>query len=838
MLREFSFAILMTFVVVLASCGRKPIYKDPSRSVEERVEDLLKRMTLEEKIQQLAGLPDERGMKTAYNERLGIPDFKMSDGPIGVRWDQSTAFPSGVSLAATWDTSLAAAYGRQLAFETLFKGRNYILGPCINMHRLPTGGRNFESYGEDPWLAGRMAVAYVKAVQKEGVITSVKHYALNNQEWERMRLNVQVDERTLREIYLPHFEMAVKEGEALSLMAAYNKINDWYASENKHLLMDILKNDWGFRGLVVSDWGATHSTVNAIKNGLDLEMPTGVYLNEKNIKEALQRGEITQADIDNMVRRILYVKFKSGLFDRPADFTVPDPTEASTKLAYEVAARSIVLLKNDNNLLPLDFGTLKSVAIIGPNAAIARTGGGGSSRITPRSAASPLDVFRQLAGDKVKINYAEGVRLAASPLTSIPSQFFLTPDGKPGLKAEYFNQMKPEGTPAFERVDANIDFNWEDNPPAPGIEKDHYSVRWTGKLIAPQTRKYALFTASDDGVRLTLNGKLLIDNWTDHGTTVDSASVELKAGQAYDIQLEFYENGGSAVIQLGWDDFGNESESSRMIAEAAEAARNSDIALVFVGSSDYIESEGYDKVNGMRLPNGQDQLIEAVVKANPRTVVVLYGGTAIDMQNWGSKVPVLIDALFPGQEGSRALADIITGKVNPSGRLPFSFIASPQQSPAYKGYKDPSLNAPYSEGIFMGYRYYDKNNVKPAFAFGYGLSYTTFSYDEMKVNRLNDKEFEVLVKITNTGKREGTEVVQLYVAPPQAEDMPVKELKGFATLTLQPGESGTVRMLLNERSFAHWDVSANGWKVKPGTYTLHAGSSSDDLKLEQRLEMK
>lgn len=304
MLREFSFAILMTFVVVLASCGRKPIYKDPSRSVEERVEDLLKRMTLEEKIQQLAGLPDERGMKTAYNERLGIPDFKMSDGPIGVRWGQSTAFPSGVSLAATWDTSLAAAYGRQLALETLFKGRNYILGPCINMHRFPTGGRNFESYGEDPWLAGRMAVAYVKAVQKEGVITSVKHYALNNQEWERMRLNVQVDERTLREIYLPHSEMAVKEGEALSLMAAYNKINDWYASENKHLLMDILKNDWGFRGLVVSDWGLPIPPSTPSKMDWSSKCPLACILTRR-----ILRKRCSVAKLPKLISTTWYVVF-------------------------------------------------------------------------------------------------------------------------------------------------------------------------------------------------------------------------------------------------------------------------------------------------------------------------------------------------------------------------------------------------------------------------------------------------------------------------------------------------------------------------------------------------
>ncbi|MGC8865879.1 MAG: glycoside hydrolase family 3 C-terminal domain-containing protein [Bacteroidales bacterium] len=834
----FLFTLATLILVGHTSCQRKPVYKDSGRSVEERVEDLLGRMTLEEKIALLAGLPDERGMKTASIERLGIPDFKMSDGPIGVRWDESTAFPSGVSLAATWDTSLASAYGRQLAKETLFKGRNMILGPCINMHRLPTGGRNFESYGEDPWLAGRMAVAYVKAVQNEGVIPSVKHFALNNQEWERFKVNVRVDERTLREIYLPHFEMAVKEGGAYTLMASYNKVNDWWASENKHLLKDILKDEWGFKGLVVSDWGATHSTVHAINHGLDLEMPTGEFLNEVKIKEALKKGEISMDAIDKMVRRILWVKFKAGLFDRPADTKYSDPSAESDRVAYEVASRSIVLLKNENQLLPLDKTKIKSLAIIGPNAAIARTGGGGSSHITPRKAESPLEVFSKLAQNSLQINYAEGAKLAASPLHITPSAYLRTPDGQPGLKATYFNNKDLQGNPSLTRIDAKIDFNWEDKAPADELPDDKFSVRWTGSIIPPKTGRIALFTASDDGIRLFVNGKKLIDNWTDHGTSIDSVTLDMVKGKPLDIVLEFYENGGAAVVQLGWDYTEEGTDADRMVAEAVEAARKSDVALVFVGSSDYVESEGYDKVYGMRLPVGQDRLIEEVVKANPRTVVVLYGGTAIDMRSWGARVPAILDAFFPGQEGSQAIADIVFGKVNPSGKLPFTFWASPDQSPAYKGYKDPSLEAPYHEGIFMGYRWVDKKGIQPAFPFGHGLSYTTFSFDEMKVNPLSNKEYEVLVKVTNAGTRSGTEVVQLYVAPPQADDMPVKVLKGFATLTLPPGKSGTARMLLNERSFAYWDTNSHGWKVRPGKYALSVGASSADIRLTQEMELK
>jgi len=829
--------LILLSLLFLVSCSERPAYRNPELSTEDRVEDLLKRMTLDEKIDQLAGLPDNRGMKTATNERLGIPDFKMSDGPIGVRWDTATAFPSGVSLAATWDTSLASEYGKALAKETLFKGRNYILGPCINLHRLPTGGRNFESFGEDPWLAGRMAVAYIKAVQNEGVISAVKHYALNNQEWERFRVNVKVDEQTLMELYLPHFEMAVKEGGVYTVMAAYNKVNGWYASENQHLLNDILKNDWGFKGLVVSDWGATHSTVNAIKNGLDIEMPTAVHFSHEKIKLAIQDGSISENDIDNMVRRILWVKFKSGLFDRPTDMNFPNPFSKSRQVAYDVAARSMVLLKNERSILPLNVQELRSIAIIGPNAAVARTGGGGSSRITPASSPSPLDVFSEMLGKKLIIGYAEGVKLQPSQLHPIPARYFRTPDGKPGLKAEYFQSLKLEGQPKLTRVDSMINFNWEDRQPAKELGNDQYSVRWTGILVPPVTRKYALVTASDDGVRLTINGKTVIDNWTDHATAIDSAYIELKAGVEYPIILEFYENGGSAVCQLGWDYFEGKNDYSQTIAEAATLAKKSDVAIVFVGASDFIESEGFDRVGGMGLSIGQDELIAEVVKANPKTIVVLYGGTAIDMKDWGSKVPAIIDVFFPGQEGSTALFDIITGKVNPSGKLPFSFISCAEQSPAYKNYRDATLVAPYHEGVFMGYRYYEKHNIKPAFPFGHGLSFTTFEYDSLKVNRLGKDSCEVVVKVSNTGNREGAEVVQLYVAPPVGSNRPPKELKGFAIAHLKPGEETKVKMVINSRSFARWDSSTVDWTIDKGLYTLKVGSSSEDIRLEAPFEI-
>jgi beta-glucosidase len=837
--KVLQYATLAIWCAILVSCSRIPDYKNRERTVDERVADLLSKMTLDEKIEQLAGLSDPTGMKTTYNERFAIPDFKMSDGPLGVRWQKATAFPSGVSLAATFDTSLARRYGKMLAIETKSKGRNLILGPCVNIHRLPTGGRNFESYGEDPFLAARLAVSYVKGVQGENVIPSVKHFALNNQEWGRTEINVTADERTMHEIYLPAFEAAVKEGGAYTIMASYNKLNGWYASENKQLLKEILKDEWKFKGLVMSDWGATHSTANAIKNGLDLEMPTGEYLNKDAIKKAIKNGEITESDIDEMVKRSLWVKFSAGLFDitpNPDSTLVSGPE--SRKLAYEVAVRSVVLLKNEKSILPLNLKSLKSIAVIGPNAGIARTGGGGSSHIEPAFNETPLDVIRTYAGNDVVINYAEGVHLTANTIHPIESSFLKTPDGIQGLKAEYFNGKDLQGAAVISRTEKNIDFTGDDESPVPGIGKDNYSVRWTGKLTAPESRKFCFYTCSDDGVRFYLNNKLLILNWSDHGSTIDSAVIELKKGQEYTLSLEFYENGGSAVCQLGWDYSSLKNASSDLLQSAVNAAKNSEIAIVFVGSSDFIESEGYDRVGGLKLSGGQDALVEAVVNANPRTIVVLNSGTVILTGSWGNKVQGLLETFFPGQEGSTAIADILFGKANPSGKLPFSFIASASQSPAYNGYKDTSLKAPYAEGIYVGYRYLEKNQLKPAFPFGFGLSYTTFDFTSMQTQRVGQDSCIITVSVQNTGSVAGFETVQIYVAPPSGYDRPVRELKGFAPVYIKPGETETVRISLNTRSFSRYDMVSRAWVTDKGSYSIEAGSSSADIRLSNEFILK
>ena len=837
--RKFIFLCLCAVFMQFNQSGQSQEYKNPKAVVAVRVADLLGKMTLEEKIDQLSGSGDN-GFDTRENTRLGIPAFKMTDGPLGVRWEKSTSFPCGAAMAATWDTSLISQFAIACAEEAHAHGRNYLLGPCVNIHRFPAGGRNFESYGEDPWLASRMAVSFIKSLQSNDVIASVKHFALNNQEWRRTEIDVQAGERAMREIYLPAFEAAVKEAGVYTVMSAYNKVNGWWCSENKILLTDILKNEWGFNGLVVSDWGSTHSTIDAANNGLDLEMPEGNVFSMEKLKKAIKEGKVSEKTINDKVSRILRVKFMAGLFDKlqTSDTTVLTG-DAHKKLALVLAKESIVLLKNDHNLLPLSLNKLKKIAVIGPNAANARVGGGGSSRVIPYYSISPLEGIKKLVGTQAEVIFAQGDELRTSPLLPIGKQF-LQPAGLTGngLKAEFFNNVNLEGKPSLTRIDSTVYFNWEDDPPAPEIGKDKYSTRWSGSLTPPVTRTYTFYTASDDGVRLFINGKSLIENWTDHGTTVDSAKIDLVAGQSYNIVVEYYENGGSAVMLLGWD-LPIEKEQDTMISDAVKAARSADVAIVFAGTSDSFESEGFDRIGDLNLPGNQDELIKAVATANPNTIVVLNTGTPVITDAWLIRVSALLEAFFPGQEGGNAIAEVLFGNHNPSAKLPFSFIRGYSQTPAYKNYMDKNLEAPYHEGIFVGYRYLEKNNLIPTFPFGFGLSYTTFDFSELKVEKQLNDTYLVTLKVKNTGKITGSEIVQIYVADDHCHlPRPVKELKGFAKVTLDPGQEKKVTIYLNNRSFAYYDDGGKKWKVDPGNFEILAGSSSADIRLKTNLSIK
>ncbi|NOU19960.1 MAG: hypothetical protein HOO91_20565 [Bacteroidales bacterium] len=830
--------LILFFLVLLQACKNSQLYKDPKIKIEDRIENLISQMTLDEKLEQLAGIGGNY-FDTKENERLGIPAFRMTDGPHGVRWLRATSFPCGVAIAATWDTALVAKYAGALAVETKARGRNYLLGPCVNIHRLAIGGRNFESYGEDPWLTSRLAVSYVKALQYNHVIPSIKHFALNNQEWYRTEVNVTVDERTMREIYLPSFEAAVKEADVWTVMSAYNKVNGWWCSENKELLTDILKNDWGFKGLVVSDWVSTHSTEFAANNGLDIEMPTGDVFAADKLKKLLNEGKISEKTIDDKVHRILRVKFLAGLFDNTV---IPDTmvltSDNHKQLALEVAKESIVLLKNQNDLLPLDLSKLHKIAVIGPNATEMNTGGG-SSRVNPFYAVSPLQGIKNLVGKNIEIMFAQGDVMTSTPLEPINEFFFKPTTGiGNGLTGEYFSNKELLGAPILTRTDSKLSFIWNDKAPAPNMSNDNFSIRWTGILTPPVTRKYAFYTASDDGVRLFLDGRKIIDNWKDHGTTIDTAYINLEAGKPYDIKVEYYENAGSEALILGWD-LPIDRCQNKLITEAVKAAKSSDVAIIFAGSSEFIESEGFDRKDGLALSGQQNELIKAVSEANSKTIVVLNTGTSVITKSWLNSVPALLETFFSGQEGGNAIAQVLFGMHNPSAKLPFSFISDYDQSPAFKGYMDKKFESSYSEGIFVGYRYLEKNKITPTFPFGFGLSYTNYEYSALKVEPLDNGTYIATLKVKNIGKVAGSEIVQLYVSDKHSSvPRPEKELKGFVKVELTPGEEKQVSFLLNSRSFAYYDIVDKNWKVESGKFELLVGSSSIDIRQKAFIEIK
>jgi len=832
-MRKVIYFFAIGLLISMSSCQKKAIYQDSSRPIEDRVNDLLSRMTLDEKLLILSG--DSTGFDTRPIQRLGIPAIHITDGPLGVRWGNSTSFPAGVAMAATWDTALVYQLAQAMALETKAHGRDYLLGPCVGIHRMPVGGRNFESYSEDPFLAARMAVNWVKGLQSEKVISSVKHFATNDQEWERNNYDVIVDERALREVHLLPFEAAVKEGGAWSVMAAYNIQNGQHCTENYHLIRDILKGDWGFQGFLISDWVSVYSTVHAANAGLDLEMPVGVYFHPDSLKKYLANGQIKQEVIDDKVRRILRVAFMAGLFDNPVR---PDSTvfEKHKPLALAAATKAITLLKNENNILPIDKNKVKTIAVIGPNADEAATGGGGSSFVSPFYAVSPLEGLKKRFGDTIQILFAKGDSTPRPRVTPAENAVLWTPDKKQnGLQAEYFNNKKLEGQPAIVRVDAQVNNDYGTGSPDRSIQPNFFSIRWTGWIKVPENGKYVLSTLSDDGVRLYLDDKLVIDNWTNHGPMIDQYLCNLVAGRFYKLRLEFYEDGGGAVIKLGLKRIADPNFDA--IAEAAQVAAKADMAIIFAGANDMLESEGRDR-DGLELPGKQEQLIMAVAKANPNTIVVLNGGTPTKTSNWLNKVKALVHMYYIGQETGNAIAQVLAGDVNPAGKLPFSFIADYNQSPAFKDYKK-TLKVSYSEGIFVGYRYLDKNRLEPTFPFGYGLSYTTFAYKNLKIADRGNRRYTVSVDVTNTGQRAGDEVVQLYIAPPtSAVERPLRELKGFGRVSLNPGETKTVTINLKERDFAYWDINTNGWKVDPGKYQILVGASSRDIRLTDAIEIK
>ena len=801
-------------------------------AVDARVESLLKQLSLDEKIALVSGT----GFDSRPVERLKVGGLHMSDGPVGVRTGSATAWPSSISTAASFDPALVERIGAAIGRETKAKGKNVILGPCVNIQREPQGGRNFESYGEDPYLSSRMAGAYIRGVQKEGVVATVKHYALNNQETQRDTIDVQADERTMREIYLPHFEAAVKEAGVQAVMCSYNKLNGPWACESPWLLTDVLKKQWGFRGLVMSDWGATHSTAKALNAGLDLEMPDGQFLNDGKLKAALASGELKQATIDEAVRRQLRVQVALGWLDKPLDEGALD-TPAHRGLNREAAAEGMVLLKNDGAILPLDRAKLKTLAVIGPNAAIARTGGGGSAFVSPVYAVTPLDGIKAKLGAGVKVEYAPGATFEGD-LRPVPASALQPPAGrteKRGLLGQYFDNEEWKGEPSLVRVDPVLDWDWGPGGPEGWNRVDHFSIRWTGTITAPETGLYQLGTSSDDGSWLWLDGQLLIDNGGTHGMSMKSKAVELKAGEPHQVRVDMNELGGGAGMILGW-----QKVEGDPIDVAVAKAKAADVALVFVGHNNSIETEGSDR-ESLELPENQVRLLRAVAAANPRTVVVLNSGAPVLVDKWLSQAPALLETWFAGSETGNAVADVLFGDADPAGRLPMTWPKRWEDSPAFANYPGKDGKVSYAEGIFVGYRHFDTKKIEPQFAFGHGLSYTTFEYSGLKLalSPGQSRQVELDLTVRNTGTRAGAEVVQVYVHDAQARvPRPEQELKAFQRVVLRPGESRPVRLVLNEKSFSYFDPARKAWVVEPGAFEIRVGSSSRLVRSSQSVTIR
>ncbi|UIJ44222.1 glycoside hydrolase family 3 C-terminal domain-containing protein [Sphingomonas cannabina] len=818
------------------AAAQSEVYRDKAAPVEKRVDDLVARLTLEEKVSLLAGAS---GMTLHAVPRLGIPEFRMTDGPTGVRSPEgkpATVFPTAVSLAATWNPKVTRAVGGAIAEEARGYGASLLLAPTVNIVRTPRWGRNFETYSEDPLLAGRLALGYVEGVQAQGIGVSIKHFAANNQETNRFVVDSVVDERTLREIYLPAFETVVKAADPWSVMASYNKVNGTYAAENRWLLTDLLKKEWGFKGFVVSDWGATHSTVPAANAGLDVEMPGPPKHFGDKLIAAVKAGEVSGSQLNDNVRRVVRAIVRSGILDGgPARGEIGGARHEA--VARTAADEAIVLLKNAG-VLPLKPG-IRRLAVIGPNAAVARIQGGGSSAVVPFARLqTPLEAIRA-ALPGVEVAYEKGVDSDEAPPAADPKLFSPAADRKEtGLRASYFAANDFAGTPT--RSELATDFSKRISGNVAGPQAVGYAaLRWEGLFWPPETGSYEFSVRGTGSATLTLDGKTILDKATpstpDNRDVIGfpvprrTVTIELAAGKAYPVRLD-YVTGRTPYELLA---FGVRTPRPSFDAAVA-AAKRADAAVVIVGSSSLTEGEGYDR-STIDLPGEQDRLVEAVASANPNTAVVINAGAAMTMP-WIDRVPAVVDMFLPGQGGAAALADVLTGKVNPSGKLPVTFPAGSSDDTVDLK----SAKSQYAEGLLVGYRGYEARGVKPLFAFGHGLSYTSFAYSGLIAPAAVRPGAPVKVRVTlrNIGKVTGKEVVQLYVAPAtRAENEPVKQLRTFAKVALAPGQSRAVELTLDPRAFAGWDTATHRWIARGGAYRLLIGSASDDIRLQKAIQV-
>jgi beta-glucosidase len=777
-----------------------------SAAVARRVDSLMVRMTIEQKLELIGGVDD---MFIRSIPSVGWPRLKMSDGPMGVRtWGPTAGYAIGIGLAASWDPDLAQVVGAHIGRDARARGVHILLGPGVNMYRAPMNGRNFEYMGEDPYLAARTAVGYVRGVQSQGVVATIKHYAANNEEYDRHNVSSDVSEQALREIYLPTFEAAVREAHVGAIMDSYNFLNGVHATQNAWLNDSVAKRDWGFDGVIMSDWDATYDGVEAANGGLDLEMPWGHFMNPQTLAAAIQDGRVSVATIDDKVRRILRLAIRFGFLDREQrDINAPLFSPDDRAIALRSALEGMVLLKNDGHLLPFDPKRVHTIAVIGPDAWPARPSAGGSAQI---EAFAPVSILEGITSAfPAKVLYARG----------IPTDTDIVGTTGMRLHQEIFDNDGFTGAP--------IDTTTIDGLPPDGmtpLPRAARGVRWTGTYTSETGGPHLIIVRAYDGYQLTVNDTAVVTQQAAEGASMKWAVVNLGAGQPTRVQLSVVPRSQSPRVILGV-----RAMQSLVSPEAIRIAKAADVVVVSVGFDPSNEAEGSDRT--FSLPWGQEMLINAIAAVNPRTVVTVTSGGAVATDGWLSHVPALLQTWYPGQEGGTAVAKVLTGSANPEGHLPISFEKRWEDNPTHDSYYATNGHVTYSEGVFLGYRYYTGSSTKPLFPFGYGLSYTTFSFSHLSVSPQHVVSFDV----TNTGSRSGAEVAQVYVGDPSARiKRPTRELKGFKKVRLAPGETKHVTVQLDARAFSYWD---HGWRIDPGQFVIYVGDSSEHTPLSVTLDV-
>jgi beta-glucosidase len=821
----------------------------PTPAEVQRVDALVKKMTPDEKLAYIGGT----GFGLRAVPELGIPELNMSDGPYGTRSNSgfpSTTYGAGINLAASWDRALAARVGAGIGRDARARGVHFMLGPGVNIYRSPRNGRNFEYFGEDPFLSGQVAANYIEGLQKQGVSATVKHFLANNSEFLRHDSDSVVDERALREIYLPAFEAAVKQGHVSAVMDSYNLINGQHATQNGYFNIDILRKEWGFTGVLMSDWDATYDGVAAANGGLDVEEPSGKFMNPKDLAAAIQSGKVTEATIDAKIRHVLLVAASYGWLDRDqkdASISFLDPGNQAA--ALDSAREGTVLLKNDKSLLPLEAARTKTILIVGPDAYPGVPVGGGSAGVVPFHMVSAFEGLFKEVGATTTVLYDRGVptmsHLAAG------TQFTTAPSGgEAGLTLESFPNLTLTGAPAktavvphamltgatLSSLIQNLEAIMDQLFSTPPSDVSH---RFTGYYQAASAGKYIVAledSGEGSGNRVYVDDKVIFDDWKLVRAFQPQVTLELAAGPHKVVVEEWQHSpvGGHLLLGIA-------PESSIVNKSAVALAAKADAVVIEAGYNQDSESEAGDRT--FALPYGQDELIREIVAANPKTIVAITSGGNVDSESWIDRVPVVLESWYGGQQAGQALAEILFGKVDPSGHLPATFERRAEDNPTFADYypDGDSIQVHYKEGIYVGYRGYEKNNVKPLFPFGYGLSYTSFKFSNLKVTQEPSStgiKAVATFEVTNTGKREGAEVAQLYVTEDAPKvDRPVRELKGFERVKLAPGETKHVSIPLDARSFSYYDVEQKKWAIGSSKFTVSVGDSVESLPLKAPLTL-